>query len=99
MSIFILLGLLLVPVLHVYALVVSRRGKSAIYTAAFWGGIIGLISVPVAIMSSFIYLPFSFTGPGDHAISWIAPATLIGLCVMVFWSLGCIVLAKRRAFA
>ncbi|MBY4597976.1 hypothetical protein K3217_20860 [bacterium BD-1] len=77
----------LAPVLHIIALYLSRQGRSRIHTAAFWGGVIGLLSLPAAIFASLAYLPFAITGAGDHPISWILPTTWIALWGLSVWSL------------
>jgi phosphatidylglycerophosphate synthase len=91
-----LLSICLAPVAHVLALHASRQGKSRINTAAFWGGIAGLLSIPTAIIAFLAYLPFSIAGAGDHPITWILPASWIALWVLTAWSVVAYFMARRH---
>lgn len=94
----VLLSICLAPVAHVVALHASRLGKSRINTSAFWGGIAGLFSIPVAIIAFVAYLPFSIAGAGDHPITWILPASWIALWVLAAWSVvAAFMIRLRRA--
>lgn len=60
----VLLGAVLALIVHVYALAVSRGSRSPPATAAFWSGILGLLSVPTAFALSLATVPFFIAGPG-----------------------------------
>ncbi len=64
-----LLSICLAPMAHVFALYVSRQGKSRINTAALWGEVVGLLSIPAAVLAFLAYPPFSIAGAGDHPIT------------------------------
>lgn len=96
MAILMLVGLVLIVLLHCHALYISRKGRTSAHTAAFWGGILGVVSIPVAILAGLAYLPFSITGAGGHPIGWILPASWIAVLILGGWSLVATLLAKRR---
>ena len=96
MKYLVLVGLVLVLVLHFYALHVSRQGRTSAHTAAFWGGFLGMVSVPVAILAAVMYLPFSIAGAGGHPIGWFMPASWVAVFVIGGWSLVASLAAKRR---
>lgn len=89
-------GLALALAFHVYALHVSRRGRSVAHAIAFWGGVLGMLSVPVAILAAVAYLPFSIAGAGDHPIGWFMPASWVAVFLLGGCSLVASVAAKRR---
>ena len=84
MSLWLLLvigGLVLAVMAHTYALAVSRRARSAAATTAFWCGIVGFLSIPVAIVLMMAAVPFFVTGPPGWldrsiTISWSVMAVL-----------------------
>ncbi|KFN45130.1 hypothetical protein [Arenimonas metalli] len=96
MNYLVLLGLVLALAIHIHALLVSRRGHTGAHEAAFWGGILGMLSIPAALVAAITYLPFAITGPGNHPISWIAPATLAAVGVLVVFSLITGAVARRQ---
>ena len=89
-------GLVLVLVLHFYALHISRQGRTPAHSAAFWGGFLGMVSIPVAIVSAVVYLPFSIAGAGGHPIGWLMPASWVAVFFIGGWSLVASLAAKRR---
>lgn len=96
MAYLVLVCLALALVIHGYALHISRRGRSGIHSAAFWGGLLGILSIPAAIIASVAYLPFSIAGAGNHPISWILPASWIALGILAGWSIFMSLAAKLR---
>lgn len=92
-------GLVLVLALHFHALHVSRQGRTPAHAAAFWGGFLGMVSVPVAILAAVAYLPFAITGAGTHPIGWFLPASWVAVLVIGAWSLVASMAAKRRPAA
>jgi hypothetical protein len=99
MAYLVLLSLVLAPAIHLYALLVSRRGRSGAHGAAFWGGILGMLSIPAALVAGIAYVPFAITGPGNHPISWIAPTTLAAVVVLAAFSLITASVARRHPAA
>ena len=91
-----LAGLVLSLAFHLYALLVSRQGRSVAHSVAFWGGFIGMLSVPVAILAAIAYLPFSITGAGDHPIGWLVPVSWIAVFLLGGCSLVASLAARRR---
>lgn len=88
-------GVLLAIVVHIYALAVSRRTRSIAATTAFWSGVLGLLSVPVALALLTAATPFFIAGPPrwlDRSIdtSWSV------LAVLPVISFASAILAKRK---
>ncbi|ODS61307.1 MAG: hypothetical protein ABS41_13265 [Arenimonas sp. SCN 70-307] len=96
MTYLVLAGLVLALALHFYALHVSRQGRSVAHTVAFWGGCVGMLSVPVAILAAVAYLPFSIAGAGDHPIGWFMPASWVAVVLLGGCSFVASLAAKRR---
>jgi len=83
----VLLGAVLALIIHVYALAVSRSSRSLLATAAFWSGIIGLLSVPTAFALTLATVPFFLAGPGPGLsrsveIAWWSVAVLPAVSIV-----------------
>ena len=94
----VLIGLVVATIAHIYALAISRGSRSLAATSAFWTGILGLISVPVAFAVTMTAVPYFVTGPGERlsqavTIAWSAVAILP---VVSFLSATAVLVARKR---
>ena len=88
-------GVLLAIIAHIYALAVSRGTRSIAATIAFWSGVVGLLSVPVALVLLIAAMPFFVTGP-PHWLDQSINISWSVLAILPVISLATAVLAARK---
>jgi len=87
----VVLGLAAIAAVHVCALAISRRGRSAAHGAAFWGGVVGLVSLlgaPLLAASALATAPSHFAGTGGSTdpFDQIAIVVLAAIALLPLWS-------------